>query len=201
MPETLPTVSPLAVVVLMLMLMSIVGAWIWAILRLAFGLPVLPPNTPRIVPWGPGSVLAAMVFWVALQMAVPTAYFSAIRPRPADAVATGRPDLTPGEMMALSAVQNSLTLLLVPLVLAATSGARPRDFGVARRGLGNQVVRGDGRLPPAGPVRVLGDDGIGPVLGQERPTRSRRRSSTTSRREWWRSWSWPGSSSPPSPRS
>ena len=141
MPDALPTVSPLAVVVLMLMLVSIVGAWIWAILRLAFGYRVLPPNTPRIVPWGAGSVLAAVLTWVALQVAVPTVYFAAFRHKVA-LPGTPRPELTPGEMMALSAIQNALVLASIPLVLRATSGARLRDFGIVRGDLLGQVPRG-----------------------------------------------------------
>ena len=63
MPEIVPAVNPLAILVLLGILASIVGAWIWVALRIAFGLPVFPPGTPRIVPWGAGSVLASMVVW------------------------------------------------------------------------------------------------------------------------------------------
>ena len=152
MPDALPTVSPLAVLVLMLMLTSIVGAWIWAILRLAFGYPVLPPNTPRIVPWGAGSVLVAVLTWVALQVAVPTVYFSAFRHHPPALPGTPRPELTPGEMMALSAIQNTLVLALIPLVLAATSGARLRDFGIGRGDLLRQIPRGIVAYPLLAPL-------------------------------------------------
>jgi membrane protease YdiL (CAAX protease family) len=141
MPETLPTLNPFAVVVMMLVLLAIIGAWIGSILRLAFGLPVLPPNTPRLVPWGSISVLGAVLVWIALQVAVPTVYLRAFRHQPPNA-AGPRPELSPGEMMTLSAVQNALVLVVVPLAMALTCGARPRDFGLVREGLGKNIVRG-----------------------------------------------------------
>jgi membrane protease YdiL (CAAX protease family) len=125
MPDTLPTVSPIAVFVLMLMIMSIIGAWIGMILRFAFGLRVLPPNTPRVVPWGAGSVLLAILVYVGIQTA-----------------GGNRADFKPTEIMTRSAIQNAVVLVLVPLTLTMVCGARPRDLGLVAEGLDKQVFRG-----------------------------------------------------------
>jgi membrane protease YdiL (CAAX protease family) len=155
--------SPLAVALMLAILGSIVGSWIWVILRLALGLPVLPPSTPRIVPWGAGSVLLTIVVWIALNTSVPIGYQLAIKHRwpaaNAEGGAKAKIDLKPGEMMTLSAVGNLATLALIPLVLAATAGARPRDFGVEASGLGKQAVRGLVAYPLLAPL-VFGVMGL-----------------------------------------
>lgn len=141
MPETLPTASLPAIFVVMLLLISIVGAWAVVLLRFAFRLPILPPNTPRVVPWGVGSVLLTLVLYVVIQFAMVRGYAIATH-HPAALPGQPRANLTPGEMMTLSALQNVAVLAVIPLVLALTSGARLRDFGVTTAGLDRQVVRG-----------------------------------------------------------
>ena len=82
MPETMSTASSLVGFVLILMIMSIIGAWIGVLLRFAFQQPVLPPNTPRLVPWGPGSVVLTVVVFFAIQFAVLYGYVRVSGPRP-----------------------------------------------------------------------------------------------------------------------
>jgi membrane protease YdiL (CAAX protease family) len=157
----MPVPNPLAVVLVLAILGSIVGAWIWVILRLAFGMPVLPPSKPRMVPWGGGSVLATMLIWFAMQVSVPVVYIicqSAIRHQPAGVGAGPNPaidskaDLKPGELMTLSAISNAATLVLVPLLLSATSRARLRDLGVVAAGLPRQAARGVVAYPLLAPA-------------------------------------------------
>jgi membrane protease YdiL (CAAX protease family) len=152
----MPAPSPLAVLLILAILASIVGAWIWVILRLALSLPVLPPSKPRVVPWGGGAVLAVVLFWVALNVSVPMAYNSAIRHQPggpnANIGANAKLDLKPGEMMTLSAVSNTATLALVPLLLVAVAGAKPRDLGLVGTGLPKQVARGVLFYPLLAPI-------------------------------------------------
>jgi membrane protease YdiL (CAAX protease family) len=152
----MPAPSPLAIVLILAILASIVGAWIWVILRLSLSLPVLPQSKPIVVPWGAGSVLAVVLFWFALNISVPTAYMSAIRPQPGDPnanqVAKVKDDLKPGEMMTLSAVSNTAILALVPLLLIAVAGARPRDFGLVGTGFPKQVARGVLFYPLLAPI-------------------------------------------------
>jgi membrane protease YdiL (CAAX protease family) len=141
MPEIAPAVNPLAILVFLGILASIVGAWIWVALRIAFGLPVLPPNTPRIVPWGAGSVLAAIVVWYGTTNLVGVGYSLANPGKVARAKADGG-SIPPADLMLLTALYNGATLILVPITLAATAGARRRDYGLVGPGLGRQASWG-----------------------------------------------------------
>ncbi len=74
------------------------------------------------------------------------------RQDPANANAQDGLILKPGEMISLSAVQNAATLVLVPLLLAVTSGARLRDLGVVASDLDKQVTRGVLAYPLLAPI-------------------------------------------------
>ena len=94
-------------------------------------------------------------------------------------------DLSPAELMSLSAVQNAATLALIPLLLAATSG---RQAPRLRRGSGRAYAsRPPGGLvayPLLAPV-VFGVDGaLGGHLGPDETTRSRTRSARITGRGW-----------------
>ena len=161
----LPTPTPFAIALMLTILGSIVGAWIWVLVRLLLALPVLPPSTPRLVPWRGRSVVVAILFWLAINLAVPTAYRAVQGPGPGGPNANfavqdeAKVDMKPGELMTLSAVQNAATLALVPLLLAATCRARPRDFGLADPGPLKQVARGVVAYPLLAPV-VFGVMGL-----------------------------------------
>lgn len=149
-PQPAPALNVPALLLTMGLISSVVGAWIWVVLRLAFGKPVLPPSTPRVVPWGPGSVLLAMLAWVAAMIAAPLAYRVAFPGHFAGRAGGAMPD--PGLLMSLSAAQNLATLILVPAILAITAGARRRDYGVGWSGLGWQAVRGIVAYPILAPL-------------------------------------------------
>ena len=148
MPET----SVPALIILLGILSSIVGTWIWVIVRLALQLPVLPPATPRIVPWGAGTVLAAILCWIVLSSAVALAYSATIPVVVGPDGQKSRRDLTPGEIMTISAVQNAATLAIVPLLLAAIAGARPRDLGIVGEGFAKNLARGVVGYPLLAPL-------------------------------------------------
>ncbi len=148
----MPQPSVPALIILLGILSSIVAAWIWVIVRLALRLPVLPPATPRIVPWGAGTVLAAILCWIVLSSAVALAYSATIPVVVGPDGQKSRRDLTPGEIMTISAVQNAATLAIVPLLLAATSGARPRDLGVVGEGFAANLARGVVGYPLLAPL-------------------------------------------------
>ncbi len=155
MPANMPALSPATAFVVgcifLLIIASIVSSWIWVILKIAFREPVLPPSTPRVVPWGAGSVLAAIVAYFAVMILVIDAYVLAIRPGP-PAGAGKSPDFTPFEMMGLSAAYNLGTLIVVPLTLALTARARPRDFGLATDAPGRQFTLGMMAYPLLAPL-------------------------------------------------
>jgi len=150
MPEPNPIVSTLALA----LFLAIIGAWTWAIVRLGLRLPILPPRTPRIVPWGAGSVLVVMLTWLLLMASIPAAYVMATRHRPPPAAGAVKPveELSAGEKMTLSAVQNTATLALIPVLLFATCGARLRDLGIVATGFGKQIVRGVVTYPLIAPI-------------------------------------------------
>ncbi len=95
----------------------------------------------------------------------------------------GKFDLKPSEMMALSAVENAAILVLVPLILAAMSGARLRDLGLVTTDLGKQAARGLVAYPLLAPL-VFGAMGLASSSGAGRATRSSKRSARTGRQGW-----------------
>ena len=153
MPAAAPTVHPIVVFLMLSLMASVIGAWIWVILRVAFHLPVLPRFEPRIVPWGGKSVLLVLLVWVAVQIVGQVAFTMATHGVPRRAKG-GPPVLTPSEMMVASAIQNTAILVIIPLLLAAISHAQARDFGLvksARRML-NQVGQGVVAWPLSAPL-------------------------------------------------
>jgi membrane protease YdiL (CAAX protease family) len=138
------------------------------ILRLAFGLKVLPPKTPRLVPWGAGSVLLVVVGWMISTASISQVYVRALRPVAAEGVQAARKMMNPGELMALVSVQNTATLVLIPLILAATCGARPRDLGLVASGFGTQFFRGMVAYPLLAPL-VFGVMGLSVLVWGRTP--------------------------------
>ena len=152
MPETLDPLNALAVLALFgVLTVAILGAWIWVILRLAFGLPALPPRAFRVVPWGAGSVLAALLVWYGTVNLATLGYALAYPARVVKARAEGGTP-PPVDLMIVSALYNAATLVLVPLSLAATAGARRTDYGLAGPGLTRDVGRGILAYPLLAPV-------------------------------------------------
>ena len=151
MPEIMPKVSPILMMVMIGLATSIIAAWIWVILRLAFRLPVLPPRASRLVPWGAGSVLAAILVYFSTQIVVVSLY-AALTHRGPRAPDAGRPPFSPFEMMGLSAVYNLATLILVPATLALTSRARLRDLGLSPANLRDKFALGLFAYPILAPL-------------------------------------------------
>ena len=150
MPANLPQPSLFAGLLLTFVAMCAVAAWTGIVLRLALGSRALPAWTPRVVPWGAGSVFLSMVAWFMVLMAVPAVYSVVARPKGERPKA--RAELSPGQIMTLSAGQNLATLIVIPLVLAATSGARLKDFGIVREGSASKVGWGLAAYPTLAPI-------------------------------------------------
>lgn len=155
MPANMPALSPLTTFLVLCIffaiVVAIVSSWIWVILRIAFREPVLPPNRPRFVPWGPGSVLAAIVAYFVVQFVVVDVYVLVIRPKP-PAGAQNSTDFTPFEMMCLSAIYNLGTLIVVPVTLSLLARARPKDFGLGSDSPGRQFAMGMLAYPLLAPL-------------------------------------------------
>ena len=153
MPEATPPVNFLVAFLLLALLASVVGSWIWAILRVAFRAPVLPRFEPRIVPWGGKSVVLALLMWLAVQVVGQVAFVRATH-GPVRRPEGAPPVLSPSEMMVASAILNTAVLAVIPLLLVALCRARPSDLGLAgpARRVGRQVLQGVAAWPLAAPV-------------------------------------------------
>ena len=132
-------------------------ALVWMVWKLVSGFPVLPPwpKRPRIVPWGGFTIVLVVVAWVAVNLAVSAAYLeirSSSRIRLAEKPARGAPKIPsqpPGtseaaaprftftEQMVLVSLINGALLLVVPLGVRLTSGAKWQDLGLT----GDALVR------------------------------------------------------------
>ncbi len=146
-----PTVHPIVIMLILSLLASVVGAWIWVVLRLSFGMSVVPRYTPRIVPWGGKSVGAIILLWLGVQIAGQFAFVYATR----GTIGRGKggpTPLSPSEMMVASALQNSAVLVVIPLVMAILCGARWRDYGLSTARRGRQILQGIIAWPLAAPL-------------------------------------------------
>ena len=112
---------------------AVVRAWAWAIRRMARGQPLLPSPKIRTVPWGFGSVLLVALAFFAVQITAGSIWVSQT-----GGWWNGR-RLSFTESMFLVSVANATLLVLVPLLLRLTSGARLEDLGLRRGGWGRDV--------------------------------------------------------------
>lgn len=151
MPEVTPTVNPLVVLLILGLMASVVGSWIWIILRFALRSSVLPRFEPRIVPWGVLSVLATIVLWLVVQV-VGQVTFGYLTHGTVKRHADGSSLFSPSEMMVASGIQNTAVLVVIPLFLMALNHARPRDFGLTGRNTGTQILQGIVAWPLAAPL-------------------------------------------------
>ena len=151
MPEALPKINWLLALFALGLMAAVASAWIGAIIRLAMGLAVLPAPERRAVPWGSKSVLGVILLWLGVQIAIQGAFVYATRGT-VGPPAPGQERLGPSAMMIASAVQNAAVLLIVPLFLASSCGARPRDFGLTVDRAGRRFLQGVAAWPLAAPL-------------------------------------------------
>jgi membrane protease YdiL (CAAX protease family) len=112
-----------------------VWAWAWAFRQYRLSRPLIPAQAPRPVPWRLGSILLVIFSWFVANLVTVQTYYAA----------TGRPrklPLTFIEQMTLVSLINGVLIVLIPLVLRATSGARPRDLGLERAGVARHFRQG-----------------------------------------------------------
>ncbi len=153
MPQPNPQNAAPVILFFLILVGAIIGAWVGVVLRLALKQPVLPRAEYRVVPWGGKSVLFVLFASFAILLVVPATWrIVQDRGRVAAVPKGERPALTPVQMMTLSALQNVTLLAAIPLILAATSGAGPRDFGLRGPGLGRKCLQGMIAYPVIAPV-------------------------------------------------
>ena len=150
---------------LLVVLASMFVAWGWLILRLLAGQPIFPeqPIVYRHDPkWGVWSVLLIILLYVVVGFSLTHGYALAThrghaQQMPPPVVKNGQPTveaekqrdaktieptLAMTEMMFVNAVAQVIMLVLVPLVLRCTSGARLHDLGLSWSGWWRQVAVG-----------------------------------------------------------
>ncbi|WP_435017265.1 CPBP family intramembrane glutamic endopeptidase [Tundrisphaera sp. TA3] len=141
MPPLTPT-QLIAALLMMILMASVVAVWAIVFVRILLEQPVLPDSTPRVVPWGAGSVLGSILAWFGLQNVTALLYLIATRPPGGNVPKTSGSPFSPAEQMGLSAAANVAAVILIPLLLRASSGARLRDFGIEARGLARRILEG-----------------------------------------------------------
>jgi membrane protease YdiL (CAAX protease family) len=147
-------------------------AWGWVIRRLLTGRPIFPeyPMVSRAeTPWGAWTVLLVIFVYLVVNLAMAQGYALATGrvpgkrlPAPPEAAVAPNPPQQQGhevakvparprsreeifsmtEMMSVSAMANLVLLILLPLLVRLTSGARLRDFGLSWNGWERQVAVG-----------------------------------------------------------
>jgi membrane protease YdiL (CAAX protease family) len=120
---------------------AMLAMWVWTVQQLVQGRRLLPEAKPRIVPWGAGSVGCVVLLVVALDIAA-SGVLSALAPEAPQAAVADAAARNPTVQLAVVAVRNVLLLVLVPLILSATSRATVADLGLTTADLGRQVKRG-----------------------------------------------------------
>jgi membrane protease YdiL (CAAX protease family) len=130
-PATPP--GPLLVLTGALLVLALFGAILWLFAAVAAGRPLLPRRPIEPVPWGGPTALTMILLWLAFQVVAIVAYLGA----------TGQKQPSFAGSMTALALANAATLVVVPLALRRTSGARPGHF-VPGRGVepGADLARG-----------------------------------------------------------
>lgn len=137
-------------------------ALFWVLCQVVSGRPLLPPwpQTPRLVPWGGGTIVAVTAAWLALHVVVPAGYVLVrpdAPPRPtATTPATGPTDrktteapvgktarpFTFAEQILLISLINGLLLLALPTGIILGTGARRADLGLVTGSIGRDLKLG-----------------------------------------------------------
>jgi len=122
-------------------------AWGWVLQQLLLRRPILPGRplvSRRQVPWRVGTVLLVLLVSQFVGYEIHGAYNLATGRGPGKppVAAVAAVELTETEKMAIAAVTDLLLLLLLPVLVRLTSGARLRDFGLSFEGWPRQVAVG-----------------------------------------------------------
>ena len=139
-----PTLATLVLALASLTALSaMITAWGLALTRLGRGEPLIPRREPRVVPWGAGSVVAAFLVCVLVNLIVVRGYVKA---------AGHVGSLSPRTQLVLIAANNLVLLAALPLMLRITSGARLGDLGLGTTPARADALRGLGAYLLVAPV-------------------------------------------------
>jgi membrane protease YdiL (CAAX protease family) len=135
MPNIGPTeiLAALLTMLLLFIFWSMFVAWVWLIWCLLTGQSFLPerPMVTRGEPsWGAGTVLLVFLSYVGISVLISMSYPFVADKFPAKAAPLPLAGVPLSHMMLLNAVVEIVMLILVPLLVSLTCGARLRDFGL-----------------------------------------------------------------------
>lgn len=140
-PAVAVAIDPRVVLLMLGVVSAILGAWSWALIKLAQGDPLLPRERRRIVPWGSASVLAVVMLHVALQFGAGFGYLL-VRWISGEATGGMKAELTLRDNLMLMGLVSVLIVDLAPAFLRLTTGADLADLGLTARDLGRNLARG-----------------------------------------------------------
>jgi membrane protease YdiL (CAAX protease family) len=147
MPNIGPTeiLAALLTMLLLFIFWSMFVAWVWLIWCLLTGQSFLPerPMVLRGEPsWGAGTVLLVFLSYIGISILISMSYPLVADKFPAKAAPLPLAGVPLSHMMLLNAVVEIVMLILVPIVVSLTCGARLRDFGLGFDGWWRQVSVG-----------------------------------------------------------
>jgi membrane protease YdiL (CAAX protease family) len=135
MPNIGPTeiLAALLTMLLLFIFWSMFVAWVWLIWCLLTGQSFLPerPMVTRSEPsWGAGTVLLVFLSYIGISILISMSYPLVADKLAAKAAPLPLAGVPLSHMMLLNAVVEIVMLILVPIVVNLTCGARLRDFGL-----------------------------------------------------------------------
>jgi membrane protease YdiL (CAAX protease family) len=126
---------PALILIMGIYLTAIFAAWCWALIRLRSGRPLLEDTSDgtRQVPWGVGSVVGLVLIYLGVSKGIVSLVDPWIRGGHAVPIskANSESEAFSLEQMLLVALINVTMIIVVPVLLALTSGARRYHFGLA----------------------------------------------------------------------
>jgi membrane protease YdiL (CAAX protease family) len=164
MPKIGPTEILLALLTMTLLSMcwAMFIAWAWLIWRLITRQPILPER-PMVVggepSWGAGTVLIVFLSYIGISFLISVSYPLVADKLPAKAAPLPLAEAPLSHLMLLNAVVEIVMLIVVPVVVSLTCGARLRDFGLSLDGWRSQaavgVVASLIAAPPVNAIQIL----------------------------------------------
>ena len=137
-------------------------AWTWMIWRLLTGQSIFPerPLVTRGEPsWGAGTVLLVFLSYIGVSFLISVSYPLVADKLSAKAVPLPLAAVPLSHLMLLNAVVEIVMLIIVPIVVSLTCGARLRDFGLGWDGWWRQAAVGVVAMliaaPPVNAIQIL----------------------------------------------
>ena len=114
--------------------------------------------------WGAGTVLLIFLSYIGVSFLISVGYPWVAEKLPARAATLPVAEVPLSHLMLLNAVVEIVMIILVPIVVSLTCGARLRDFGLSLEGWWRQAAVGVVATliaaPPVNAIQILGDENL-----------------------------------------